>query len=292
MEFDLLLKLKELEKETNFHFAFDRDNQEIYLFEPNSKESFDKINIQEYLKESENGNPIKRPDSTRVERCSSNVIGRIRGIIKEREDRSRAEIAGDNRLRTKDRQLHQFYGSQIWNQELSSQERELAEQFKKELEAQKESLKQSQSYKQKALKSYQQQGVSLTPINTKEILTKCQEALRADKGFRTEQTLKTTVKYLARDCNISQQEAQKYLNTALEIEKAEKQQESKQEKQSQIIQNIQELKESQEIKQEIQKQQIQTKAIPQESKKEILKPISKTKPTIQAKPTKEPYRGR
>lgn len=85
IEFDLLLKLKELESETNFHFVIDKDNAEIYLFEPNSKEYFDKINIQKELKEAENANPIKQPDSTRVERYTRNVIGRIRGIIQERE---------------------------------------------------------------------------------------------------------------------------------------------------------------------------------------------------------------
>ncbi len=29
LDFDLLLKLKELEKETNFHFVIDKDNAEI-----------------------------------------------------------------------------------------------------------------------------------------------------------------------------------------------------------------------------------------------------------------------
>ncbi|TLD85557.1 hypothetical protein [Helicobacter sp. MIT 05-5294] len=277
MKFEILLALQvaleKIEKETNFRFVIDKNNAEIYCFEPNSKESFDKINIQKELKESKNGNPIKRPDSTSVERCSSNVIERVRGIIQERSRRSRARIEKGEEFTSANRNLQEFstYGNGYSHIRASLSQRQ------KQLE---EEIKQSQTYKQKALKSYQQQGVSLTPINTKEILTRCQEALRADKGFRTEQTLKTTAKYLAKDCNISQQEAQKWLNTALEIEK---QQESKQEKQSQITQNIQEIK--QEIKS-------QSKAIPKESKKEIPKPISKTKSTTQTKSTKEPYRGR
>ena len=162
-DFELLLKLKELESETNFHFVIDKDNTEIYLFEPNSKESFDKINIQKELKEIENANPIKQPDSTSVERYTCDVIGRIRSIIKERKDRSRAEISRSEETRTRDRQLCAVYGNQIWNQVSTREERDSAEQLRKKVEAQKESLKQSEYYKQQALKSYQQSGVTLTP---------------------------------------------------------------------------------------------------------------------------------
>ena len=159
-DFDLLLKLKELESETNFHFVIDKDNAEIYLFEPNSKEYFDKINIQKELKEIENANPIKQPDSTSVERYTCDVIGRIRSIIKERKDRSRAEISRSEETRTRDRQLCAVYGNQIWNQVSTREERDSAEQLRKKVEAQKESLKQSEYYKQQALKSYQQSGVT------------------------------------------------------------------------------------------------------------------------------------
>ena len=159
-DFDLLLKLKELESETNFHFVIDKDNAEIYLFKPNSKEYFDKINIQKELKESENANLIKRPDSTSVERYTCNVIGRIRGIIQERENRSRAEISRSEETRTRDRQLCAVYGNQIWNQVSTREERDSAEQLRKKVEAQKESLKQSNSYKQQALKAYQQNKIT------------------------------------------------------------------------------------------------------------------------------------
>ena len=170
-DFDLLLKLKELESETNFHFVIDKDNAEIYLFEPNSKEYFDKINIQKELKEIENANPIKQPDSTSVERYTCNVIGRIRSIIKERKDRSRAETSRSEETRTRDRQLCAVYGNQIWNQVSTREERDSAEQLRKKVEAQKESLKQSQTYKQQALKAYQQDGVTLTPKNLQNEIT-------------------------------------------------------------------------------------------------------------------------
>lgn len=170
-DFDLLLKLKELESETNFHFVIDKDNAEIYLFEPNSKEYFDKINIQKELKEIENANLIKRPDSTSVERYTCNVIGRIRGIIQERENRSRAEISRSEETRTRDRQLCAVYGNQIWNQVSTREERDSTEQLRKKVEAQKESLKQFQSYKQQAFKAYEQSGVTFTPKNPQNEIT-------------------------------------------------------------------------------------------------------------------------
>lgn len=212
-DFELLLKLKELEKETNFHFVIDKDNAEIYLFEPNSKESFDKINIQKELKEIKNANPIKQPDSTSVERYTRNVIGRIRGIIGKRIARSTEIQTGSTEVGTRDRQLHQFYDSQIWQQGLSLQERIKVEELSKKLE---EQYKQSEYYKQQALKTYQQNGVTLTPniknlqnenvSNTesaqKEIPPPDYEAiLNADKGFRTEKTIQYTIgKYIFLIC--------------------------------------------------------------------------------------------
>ena len=144
-ELDLLLKLKELESETNFHFVIDKDNAEIYLFEPNSKEYFDKINIQKELKEAENANPIKQPDSTRVERYTRNVIGRIRGIIQERENRSRAEIArsseiqaGGGKLKSANRNIQEFstYGNGSFNigASLSQRQIQLADETKRLIE--------------------------------------------------------------------------------------------------------------------------------------------------------------
>ena len=98
-----------------------------------------------------------------MERYTCDVIGRIRSIIKERKDRSRAEISRSEETRTRDRQLCAVYGNQIWNQVSTREERDSAEQLRKKVEAQKESLKQSEYYKQQALKSYQQSGVTLTP---------------------------------------------------------------------------------------------------------------------------------
>ncbi|WP_416861457.1 hypothetical protein, partial [Helicobacter ganmani] len=63
------------------------------------------------------------------------------------------------------------YGNQIWNQVSTREERDSAEQLRKKVEAQKESLKQSQTYKQQALKSYQQSGVTFTPKNLQNEIT-------------------------------------------------------------------------------------------------------------------------
>ena len=178
-DFDLLLKLKELESETNFHFVIDKDNAEIYLFKPNSKEYFDKINIQKELKESENANLIKRPDSTSVERYTCNVIGRIRGIIQERENRSRAEIARSSEIQTGSRSICEgresicgVNGDEIWRRDfdarVSLQELQVREQNLKKTNY---LIQQSESYKQQALKSYQQSGVTFTPKNLQNEIT-------------------------------------------------------------------------------------------------------------------------
>ncbi len=170
-DFDLLLKLKELEKETGYKIEQDSKNPDLfYISEPNATMPFATL---DYAKEKENANTTNtrtNSQTSTLRECSNLFFEGVRGIIQERSRRSlgeseesRAEIAGDNRLRTRDRQLCAVYGSQIWNQVSTREERDSAEQLRKKVEAQKESLKQFQPYKQQALKSYQQNGVTLTP---------------------------------------------------------------------------------------------------------------------------------
>ncbi|MBD5165150.1 hypothetical protein [Helicobacter sp.] len=165
-DFELLLKLKELEKETNFHFVIDKDNAEIYLFEPNSKEYFDKINIQKELKEIENANPIKQSDSTSVERYTRNVIGRIRGIIGKRIARSSEIQTGSRSICEGRESICGVNGDEIWRRDfdarVSLQELQVREQNLKKTN---HLIRQSEYYKQQALKAYQQNGVTLTPKN-------------------------------------------------------------------------------------------------------------------------------
>ena len=160
-DFDLLLKLKELESETNFHFVIDKDNAEIYLFEPNSKEYFDKINIQKELKEIENANPIKQPDSTSVERYTCDVIGRIRGIIGKRIARSSEIQTGSRSICEGRESICRVNGDEIWRRDfdarVSLQELQVREQNLKKTN---HLIRQSEYYKQQALKSYQQSGVT------------------------------------------------------------------------------------------------------------------------------------
>ncbi len=163
-------KLFALENETGFRFFREEEEKYIiFIFEPNNDEPYRSIDIREFIKEHTNANNIKE-NPRELEKITDSLIKRSRGIIQERSRRSlgeseesRAEIAGDNRLRTRDRQLCAVYGSQIWNQVSTREERDSAEQLRKKVEAQKESLKQFQPYKQQALKSYQQNGVTLTP---------------------------------------------------------------------------------------------------------------------------------
>ena len=163
-DFDLLLKLKELESETNFHFVIDKDNAEIYLFEPNSKEYFDKINIQKELKEIENANPIKQPDSTSVERYTCNVIGRIRGIIQERIARSSEIQTGSRSICEGRESICGVNGDEIWRRDFDARVSFQALQVREQnLKKTNHLIQQFQSYKQQALKSYQQSGVTFTP---------------------------------------------------------------------------------------------------------------------------------
>lgn len=199
-----------------------------------------------------------------MERYTRNVIGRIRGIIKEREDRSRAETsrseevgARSREIGTRNRQLHQFYDSQIWQQGLSPQERIKVEELSKKLE---EQYKQSEYYKQQALKAYQQNGVTLTPniknlqneniLNAespqKEISPPDYEAiLNADKGFRTEKTIQYTIEQIAKEYHLPIEQVKKEIDRILYKQEKEnpKTQESIQSKtQTQEVNQTQESK--------------------------------------------------
>lgn len=173
IDFALLLELKELESETNFHFVIDKDNAEIYLFEPNSKEYFDKINIQKELKEEiENANPIKQPDSTRVERYTCNVIRRIRGIIQERIARSSEIQTGSGSICEGRESICGINGNEIWRRDSDARVSfQILQQRNQSLEETNHLIQQSQSYKQQALKAYKQSGVTFTPKNLQNEIT-------------------------------------------------------------------------------------------------------------------------
>lgn len=155
-------KLSALENETGFRFFREEEEKYIlFIFEPNNDEPYRSIDIREFIKEHTNANNIKE-NPRELEKITDSLIKRSRGIIQERENRSRAEISRSEETRTRDRQLCAVYGNQIWNQVSTREERDLAEQLRKKVEAQKESLKQSEYYKQQALKAYQQNEVILT----------------------------------------------------------------------------------------------------------------------------------
>lgn len=260
LDFDLLLKLKELEKETNFHFVIDKDNAEIYLFEPNSKESFDKIKIQKELKEIENASLIKQPDSTSVERYTSTIIRRIRSIIGKRIARSEEIQTGSGSICEGYESIYGINGDEIWRRDfearVSLQELQTRSQ---RLEETNRLIQQSNFYKQQALKAYQQNGVTPTP-NTKNLQNEIvlnespqkvtsppdyEAILNADKGFRTEKTIQYTIEQIAKEYHLPIEQVKKEVDRILQRQEKEnpKAQESIQSKtQKQEVNQTQESK--------------------------------------------------
>ena len=171
IDFDLLLELKKLALETSFKIKQDKNNNNLfYLTEPNATIPFATL---DYNKEIENARA--NPTTSTLRECSTIFLRRVREIIgkriarsEEREDRSRAETSRDEEVVPRDRRLLGFYGSQVWQVGLSSQERIKAEELNKKIE---EQYKQSQSYKQQALKAYKQSGVTFTPKNLQNEIT-------------------------------------------------------------------------------------------------------------------------
>lgn len=171
IDFALLLELKKLALETSFKIEQDKNNKNLfYLTEPNATIPFATL---DYSKEIENARA--NPTTSALRECSTIFLRRVRGIIQERSRRSlgesresRAETSRDEEVVPRDRRLLGFYGSQVWQVGLSSQERIKAEELNKKIE---EQYKQSESYKQQALKAYKQSGVTFTPKNLQNEMT-------------------------------------------------------------------------------------------------------------------------
>ncbi|TLD85551.1 hypothetical protein [Helicobacter sp. MIT 05-5294] len=266
MEFDLLLKLKELEKETGYKIVLSNENI-LYFSEPNATIPFKAISIENILKENSDAisTNSSRTNTTGVERTTDIIIRRSRGIIQERSRRSRGIREGSGSIREGRKSICGINGDEIWRRDfearVSLQELQTRSQ---RLEDTNRFIQQSQTYKQKALESYQQQlGASAPQSNLQREssqLIDYESLLNTDKGFRTKETLESLIKDIAKEYKIDIEEAR--IGIERELQKQSQQKDSKD-----SISN-------------------QSK---QESKKEIPKPISKTKPTKQIK---EPYRGR
>ena len=269
--FELLLRIKELESETKYKIEQDKNNKNLFYFtEPYSAKPFAAL---DYNKEIENARTNFKTSTLRE--CSTIFLERVRGIIKERENRSRAEsresedlqagsraeitrrgreisrseesenrsraetsrrgkeIARNDEIRRRDRELYQFYDSKIWQQELTPLERIKALELNKKFE---EQHKQSEPYRQQALKAYQKSGATLAPniknpqneitSNTQsqslEIATHYyEEILNADKGFRTEKTIQYTIEQIAKEYHLPIEQVKKEVDRILQRETKE-----------------------------------------------------------------------
>ncbi|WP_416860921.1 hypothetical protein [Helicobacter ganmani] len=172
-------KLSALENETGFRFFREEEEKYIlFIFEPNNDEPYRSIDIREFIKEHTNANNIKE-NPRELEKITDSLIKRSRGIIQERENRSRAEIARSSEIQTGSRSICEgresicgVNGDEIWRRDfdarVSLQELQVREQNLKKTNY---LIQQSESYKQQALKSYQQSGVTFTPKNLQNEIT-------------------------------------------------------------------------------------------------------------------------
>ncbi|WP_297810032.1 hypothetical protein [uncultured Helicobacter sp.] len=179
IEFELLLELKKLALETSFKIEQDKNNKNLfYLTEPNATIPFATL---DYNKEIENARA--NPTTSTLRECSTIFLRRVRGVIKEREDRSRAEsresraeISRGEEIGARDREFHQFYDSKICQQKLSLQERVKIHEFSKKIEKQ---YKQTPAYQQQAYKAYKKQ--SEIPLESSQKQPPNYEAIQAQK---------------------------------------------------------------------------------------------------------------
>ncbi|WP_416859987.1 hypothetical protein [Helicobacter ganmani] len=186
IEFELLFKLGELASKTGFKIEQDKNNKNLfYLTEPNATIPFVTL---DYNKESENARAYFTTSTLRE--CSAIFLRRVRGIIQEREARSRAEsresedlqagrraeISRGEEIGTRDREFHQFYDSKICQQKLSLQERVKIHEFSKKIEKQ---YKQTPAYRQQAHEAYKKQ--SEIPLEFSQKQPTNYEAIQAQK---------------------------------------------------------------------------------------------------------------
>lgn len=167
IDFELLLELKKLALETSFKIEQDKNNKNLfYLTEPNATIPFATL---DYNKEIENARA--NPTTSTLRECSTIFLRRIRGIIQEREDRSRAEIARSSEIQTGSGSICEgresicgINGNEIWRRDSDARVSfQILQQRNQSLEETNHLIQQSQSYKQQAYKAYQQNGATLAP---------------------------------------------------------------------------------------------------------------------------------
>ncbi|TLD85177.1 hypothetical protein LS70_001100 [Helicobacter sp. MIT 11-5569] len=286
MDFELLLKLKELEKESGFKIEQDINNPNLfYIKEPNTKTPFASL---DYSKEIENANTRTHTQTSTLRECSALFLERIRGIIGKRIARSEEIQTGSGRVREGSTavqegsgRLYGFNDSQIWR--INPQERISLQNLNK---------KSQELYTNKALESYQQNlsleenqttiikdevvEVKISPKTLQQKIPQIdyEAIIKSSMGFTTTETLKSTAKDIAKDYNISQEEALKGLVQAHNKLESQEQKEPTQTKEQSQNQSL---------------NQEQSKII---SKSQLPKAIPKKTDSKKQEPPKEQGRGR
>ena len=213
-------RLSALENETGFRFFREEKEKYIFfIFEPNNNEPYRSIDIRDFIKENTNASNAK--DNPReLEKITDSLIERSRGIIQERIARSETETARSEEIGARDRQLHQFYDSQIYKN-LS------VEEINKLWKLRNETLEQSKQVMGAGgniLKAYKQ---TLTP-NPKDLETEIVSSLSKEDSPKNQENQNNSnifSKFKNKLNNISQNLSNPTSN-ASEIDKTQDKQES------------------------------------------------------------------
>lgn len=179
LDFHLLLALaagfEKIEEQSGYKIVLNAQDSSIYLFEPNATNPFDKISIDTYIKELHNDTSRARQntqqtqhrDKTGMEGYASQIIGRVRGILEERSERSkeasrrsRSESEERGGISRQDRGLSQtsnafsfLFRKQILTQESLEADRQAVIDLHKEYKDYKE-----EAIKARAIKTYLELG--------------------------------------------------------------------------------------------------------------------------------------
>lgn len=218
LDFHLLLALaagfEKIEEQGGYKIVLNAQDNSIYLFEPNATNPFDKISIDTYIKELHNDTSRARQntqqtqhrDKTGMEGYASQIIGRVRGILEERSERSkeasrrsRGESAERGGISRQDRGLSQtsnafsfLFRKQILTQESLEADRQAVIDLHKEYKDYKKEVT-----KARAIKAY----LELGGISSNEVAQKY-----ATKDNSTQQNL--TQNNLIQDNKDTSQESQ------------------------------------------------------------------------------------
>ena len=172
LDFHLLLALaagfREIEEQSGYKIVLNAQDNSIYLFESNATNPFDKISIDTYTKElhndasraRQNTQQAQHRDKAGMEGYARQIIGRVRGVLEERNERSKEASRRGGGISRQDRGLSQtsnafsyLFRKQILTQESLEADRQAVIDLHKEYKDYKK-----EATKARAIKAYLELG--------------------------------------------------------------------------------------------------------------------------------------